>query len=57
MFPYRYEGLAVKDILKFLDDSYPHVYQYLPEPNIELPKVPKQWFVNVCATILEDKFS
>ena len=57
MFSYRYEGLAVKDILKFLDDSYPHVYQYLPEPNIELPKVPKQWLVNVCATILEEKFS
>ena len=56
-FPYRYEGLANKNILQFLDDSYPHVYDYLPERKIELPKVPKQWFVNVCATILEGRFS
>ena len=42
---------------EFLDNSYPYVYQYLPEPNIELPKVPKQWFANVCATILQGKFN
>ena len=54
---HRYEGLGVKDIRKFLDDNHPEVYQYLPEPQIELPKTPKQWFGNVCATILKEKFS
>ena len=33
------------------------MYAYLPEPNLELPKVPKQWLANVCATVLQDKFS
>ena len=47
----------MKEIRKFLDDHHPFVYKYLPEPNLELPKVPKQWLSNVCATLLEDKFS
>ena len=54
---FRYEGLGVKEIREFLDDDYPWVYEYLPEPNLELPKVPKQWFANVCATLLKEKFS
>ena len=33
------------------------MYEYLPEPVLELPKVPKQWLANVCATILKEKFS
>ena len=57
MLPSRYEGIGIKDMREFLDNSYPYVYQYLPEPNIELPKVPKQWFANVCATLLQEKFS
>ena len=47
----------MKEIRQFLDDAHPQVYDYLPEPNIELPKTPKQWLANVCATILKDKFS
>ena len=47
----------MKEILQFLDDDHPQVYDYLPEPNIELPKTPKQWIANVCATVLEEKFS
>ena len=53
----RYQGLGINEIRKFLDETYPHVYEYLPEPSLELPKVSKQWLANVCATILEDKFS
>ena len=47
----------MKEIREFLDDEYPWVYEYLPEPDLELPKVPKQWFANVCATLLKEKFS
>ena len=54
---YRYEGLGVKEIRDFLDNNHPHVYAYLPEPSLELPKTPKQWIANVCATILEDQFT
>ena len=49
--------MGVKEIRHFLDQYHPEVYHYLPEPSIELPKVPKQWLANVCATILEEKFS
>ena len=52
----RYEGLGIKEIRQFLDDNYPEVYEYLPEPNIELPKTPKQWIVNTCATVLKEDF-
>ena len=47
----------MKEIRNLLTEHYPHVYQYLPEPEIELPKVPKEWIGNVCATVLEEKFS
>ena len=47
----------MKDIQSLLNQHYPHVYQYLPEPDIELPKVPKEWIGNVCATVLGEKFS
>ena len=33
------------------------MYHYLPEPSLELPKVPKQWLANVCATVLKEEFS
>ena len=52
----QYEGLGIKEIRQFLDDEHPEVYEYLPEPNLELPKTPKQWVVNVVATILQDVF-
>ena len=54
---HRYDGLGVKEIRQFLDDEARHVYKYLPEPSTELPKVPKQWLADVCATILEEKFN
>ena len=40
-----------------MDDHHPEVYAYLPEPNLELPKVSKQWLGNVCATVLKERFS
>ena len=40
-FIYRYEGLGVKEILAYLDDNHRHVFKYLPDSKIELPKTPK----------------
>ena len=54
---FRFEGLGIKEIRQFLDQHHPEVNAYLPEPNLELPKVPKQWLANVCATVLQEKFS
>lgn len=53
----QYEGLGIKEIRQFLDENHPEVYAYLPEPSLELPKTPKQWIINVVATILQDEFS
>ena len=53
----QYEGLGIKEIRQFLDDNFPEVYEYLPEANIELPKTPKQWIVNTCATVLKEDFT
>ena len=33
------------------------MYKYLPEPSLELPRVPKQYIADVCVTLLEDKFT
>ena len=40
-----------------MDENHPEVYDYLPEPELELPKTPKQWIANVCSSVLEEKFS
>ena len=53
----QYDGLGVKEIRQLLDEMHPHVYEYLPEPNLELPKTPKQWLANVCQTVLKESFS
>ena len=53
----QYDGLGVKEIRQFLDENHPEVYDYLPHPDLELPKVPKQYLANVCATVLQEKFS
>ena len=50
----QYEGLAIKDILEFVSDK-PQVEYYLPE-DIDLPKIPKQFIIDICATVLGDQF-
>ena len=47
---FRYEGLAVKDILQWLDDEHPNVFMFMPEKRVELAKAPKQYVANVVAT-------
>ena len=54
---YRYDGLSIKDMLTFLDEKHPQVFDYLPEPEMELPKTPKQWIANVCSTVLKGIFA
>ena len=53
----QYEGLGVKEILRFLDDNHPNIFIYLPEREIELPKTPKQWIGNVISSMLGDRFN
>ena len=31
------------------------VYEYFPELK-EMPKIPRQWIINVCATLIGDDF-
>ena len=52
----RYDGLAVKDIIEWADTWHPVIFDYLPHRKLELPKTPKQWVVNVFATILKENF-
>ena len=54
---FRYEGLGVREIREYLDYFHPEVYEYLPEPALELPKTPKQWIANVCASVLKAEFA
>ena len=53
----RYEGLGIKDILKFLTEKHPEVFDYLPEKDLELPKTPKQWVCNIVASVLGERFN
>ena len=53
----RYDGLAVKDIIEWADTWHPVIFDYLPHRKLELPKTPKQWLVNVFATILKENFT
>ena len=51
-----YEGLALKDISKFLNDGHEEVFDYMPDAQ-EIHKVSKSWITNVCATVLKGIFS
>ena len=51
----QYENLTIDAIAKFVA-PYNAVGHYLPEPS-EIPKLPKQWIANVCATVLQDIFT
>jgi hypothetical protein len=54
---HRYEGLGVKEVLSFLKDNHQQVFDYLPEPKLELPKTPKQWICNISASIIGEPFN
>ena len=50
----QYKNLSLERILEFISDK-PNIQDYLPD-DIDLPKVPKQWIVNICAVVLGDGF-
>ena len=43
--------------MRFVTDHHPHVFQYLPEVEIELPKTPKQWVSNVITSVVGEPFT
>ena len=50
----QYEGLYIKDIAEFAS-QYPNISAYMPD-DPDLPKTPKQWIINVCATVIGKPF-
>ena len=50
----QYKNLSLEKIMAFVHQR-PRAARYLPD-EIDLPKVPKQWIVNVCAAVLGTEF-
>ena len=50
----QYEGLYLKDIAEFAV-QHPNIAAYMPD-DPDLPKTPKQWIINVCATVIGKPF-
>ena len=50
----QYKNLTIERILEYAADK-PVVHNYLPD-EIDLPKVPKQWLVNVFTAVLGQNF-
>ena len=50
----QYKGLSLEKIMAFACQQQ-GLEKYLPDAP-DLPKVPKQWIVNVCAAVLGDDF-
>ena len=50
----QYKRLSIDKIMEFLADK-PMVDVYFPDEP-DMPKVPKQWIVNVCAAVLGNVF-
>ena len=50
----QYKNLTLEKILEFIAE-HNRVELFLPD-DIDLPKVPKQWIVNICAAVLGPTF-
>ena len=50
----HYKNLTLKHVMEFVSDKH-IVAQYLPD-EVDLPKIPRQWIIDVCATVLGDNF-
>ena len=46
-----YEGLAMKDLIPAFN-NHPSLHKYFPSDYKELRRLPKQWCVNVMATVV-----
>ena len=49
-----YKNLSLERIFEFVNGQ-PEVTQYFPDQE-DLPKIPKQWIVNVCAAVIGEPF-
>lgn len=52
----QYEGLTIKEMDNEIFQRHSVIYSYLPD-QVEIHKTPKQWIVNVAASVLEDTFT
>ena len=50
----HYETLTIEKIGEFCE-GHPAIFQYFPDAK-EMPKIPRQWTINVCATLIGDDF-
>ena len=50
----QYKNLSIEKMMAFIARKG-LVDLYLPD-ELDLPKIPKQWIVNVCAAVLGDSF-
>ena len=50
----QYKSLSIEKVLTFAFTK-PNIDMYLPD-EMDLPKVPKQWIMNVCAAVIGSDF-
>ncbi len=50
----HYETLTIQKIGEYVQ-IHRGVYEYFPDIK-EMPKIPRQWIINVCATLIGDDF-
>ena len=50
----QYKSLSLENVLNFASTK-PQIDLYLPD-DPDLPKIPKQWIVNVCAAVIGSDF-
>ena len=50
----QYKNMSLEKILEFAATK-PQIEHYLPDAP-DLPKVPKQWIVNICAAVIGEDF-
>ena len=50
----QYKNLSLEKILSYAFTK-PNIDDYLPD-EMDLPKVPKQWIVNICAAVIGSDF-
>ena len=51
----QYEGLGLKELYSHIDEA-PNLQLYFPSLQKERARIPKQWIVNVLATLVGDDF-
>ena len=51
----QYDTLTIEKILEFLN-NHPVCFDYFPHDHKEIVRLPKQWIVNVAATVIGTPF-